>query len=154
MTRRAACEVAVCGLLRVSEYCVKGGKGVDEDKLPLVRDVTFSRDAYGTKATLMMSPSKKGARAPGKRVPVELRDGDVLRPVQALRRMLRARQAKPDEPLFVLKGAPLVDKTMSSLVKSLMAAVGEDSRKYSSHSLRITGATAALVAGLPHDVIN
>ena len=81
--------MACCGLLRVSEYCVSARYKPNMRKVLTVGDVTFGRDKYGDKAVLMVCPSKKGAFATGRRVPVELRDGQYLQPVSSLRRMLR-----------------------------------------------------------------
>jgi len=153
-TLRAACETAFCGLLRVSEYTVRGKGRFNKGKLPTVGDVAFSKDEEGALlATVMVSPSKKGDKSKGKSVPVQLRDGTMLRPATSLLRMLRMRRAQPDEPLFVYKGEPLRAATMSSVVKWLMQSVGEDPAAYASHSLRIGGASAALAGGVPPEVI-
>jgi len=153
MSIRAACEVAFCGLLRVSEYTTKGKGSVRAEKVPLVRDVSFRQEAGELVSTVRVCPSKKGERCQGKTVPLELRDGKLLQPATALWRMLRARDATPDEPLFMYRGEPLRAGMMNKMVKWLMQSVGEDPAVYGSHSLRIGGASAALAAGVPPETI-
>ena len=153
VTLRAACEVAFCGLLRVSEYTSSVKGAYDKRRLPVVGDVSFGVDEDGEYATVMTCPSKKGSKSQGKSVPIELRDGRFLQPVASLRAMLRQRKAAPDEPLFVGGGAPLSSAKMTAVVKWLMESVGEDKSLYGSHSLRIGGATAALAGGVPPEVI-
>lgn len=152
-TLKAACELAFCGLLRVSEYCVSSEGNYDVRELPVIGDVRFGRDDQGEYASVLVRPRKKGARCKGKSVPVFVRDGTLLQPVQSLRRMLAQRRAAPNAPLFVLGGEPLRASEMHGVVKWLMASVGQNPDEFGSHSLRIGGATAALAAGVPPESI-
>ena len=47
----------------------------------------------------------------------------------------------------------MTGKCVTTLVKATMEAAGVGPNRYSSHSLRIGGATAALAAGVPPEVI-
>lgn len=149
----AALQLAFCGLLRVGEYTSPSQKHFDEKSLPTVRDVTFSTDEHGEMATIMIEAKKKGVKAAGKTSAVVVRDGTLLKPVKALKRMLRRRKATADEPLFLWNGKPLTANTVNKLVKFVAEAAGVPAANFSTHSLRIGGATAALVAGMSPEVI-
>ena len=145
----AALSVAFCGLLRVSEYASHSARRYNRAELPVVGDVTFSSDGEGEFAVVMVRPRKKGVKSRGKSAAVIVRDGSLLRPVAALKAMIRGRNAAPTEPLFLWQGRPLTTRTVTGLVRMVAVAAGVDSRPLSSHSLRIGGATAALAAGVP-----
>ena len=151
---RAALSVAFCGLLRISEYAMCDGGLFDEAKLPTVGDVGFGSDEHGEYAAVDIRAAKKGAKSRGKSSRVLLRDGELLQPVTALREMLtRRRGPGKREPLFMWKGNPLSKAVVTSLVKLVMGAAGQDPRLYNSHGLRIGGATAALAAGVSPEAI-
>ena len=76
------------------------------------------------------------------------RDGDLLRPVTALRRMAFLRARNPRAPLFCVGDRPLTAGDVNGLVRFVARAAGVDPAPFSSHSLRIGGATAALAAGM------
>ena len=118
-----------------------------------MRDVQFRADALGEMALVKVAPRKKGARSQGKASVVVVRDGSLLRPVSALRRYLSLRGPNGSAPLFVWKGRPLTNGKVTQLVRATMEAAGVDPRPFSSHSLRIGGATAALAAGVPPEAI-
>jgi len=99
---------------------------------------------------VMIRARKKGQKAKGKSDEVIVRDGDLLKPVTALRRMLEGRRRlRSDQPLFMWSGQPLTSRRVTGLVKQVAEAAGCDPTSLSSHSLRIGGATAALAAGVP-----
>ena len=150
---RAALSLAFCGLLRVGEYTTPSAVRYDAHRLPTVGDVTFSNDEFGEVATVMIWPRKKGVKVCGKQVAVVVRDGELLRPVTALREMLCQRRAAAGEPLFLCQGRPLTKKKVTALVQFVVRAVGGSAAGISSHSLRIGGATAALAAGVPPETI-
>ena len=146
----AALELAFCGLLRVSEYAAasRSRAAYSKSRLPKVSDLSFGRDEHGDFAQVWVWPRKKGVVSAGKRVPVIVRDGCLLRPVNSLRRMMAMRDAADDSPLFCVGGRPLVVADVNRLVKLVARAAGVDPAPFSSHSLRIGGATAALAAGM------
>ena len=146
----AALTLGFCGLLRVSEYTTDTAAAYDSAKLPVVDDVRFGRDRDGEYASVMVRARKKGKKAKGKGDEVVVRDGSLLKPVTALRRMLQGRgRVRGDEPLFMWGRQPLVGRRVTGLVKQVAEAAGCSSVGLSSHSLRIGGATAALAAGVP-----
>ena len=146
----AALSLAFCGLLRVSEYAADSGalRDYDRSKLPVLGDLSFGQDAHGEFAQVMMWPRKKGSACGGKRTPVIVRDGSLLAPVTALKRMVALRADDPNAPLFCMGGRPLTVHRVNALVKFVARVAGVDPRPFSSHSLRIGGATAALAAGM------
>jgi len=146
----AALSLGFCGLLRVSEYTTHEAKTYDSAKLPVVGDVQFKRDRDGEYASVMIRARKKGQKATGKSDEVIVRDGSLLKPVTALRRMLEGRRRlRSDQPLFVWGGRPLTSRLVTGLVKQVAEAAGCDPMNLGSHALRIGGATAALAAGVP-----
>jgi hypothetical protein len=74
-----------------------------------------------------------------------------------LRRWLRRRRAAgiaESRPLFChASGAPITTAEVRAMVKATMAAAGRDPGLFGGHSLRIGGATAALAAGVPPNLI-
>ena len=109
--------MAFCGLLRVSEYASHSARRYNRAELPVVGDVTFSSDEEGEFAVVMIRPRKKGVKSRGKSAAVIVRDGSLLRPVAALKAMIRGRNAAPTEPLFLWQGRPLTTRTVTGLVQ-------------------------------------
>jgi hypothetical protein len=74
-----------------------------------------------------------------------------------LRAWLRRRRAAgiaDSRPLFChAGGAPVTTAEVRAMVKAVMAAAGRDPSLFGGHSLRIGGATAALAAGVPPNLI-
>ena len=59
-----------------------------------------------------------------------------------------------DGPLFCHSDGRMIEVAeLRDMVKRLMEAAGRDPRRYGAHSLRIGGATAALAAGVPPQLI-
>ena len=152
----AIMSVGFCGFLRVGEYATKSGRGYDDRRLPVWMDVTFWTDGASGRqaATLMIEPRKKpGSLGWGKTAPVTLRDGSLLTPASDLKRLHALRRPLPTDPLFVLDGRPVTDRQVTQILRWLMQRVGERPASFSSHSLRIGAATAAMAAGVAPDVI-
>ena len=163
VTLAAAASAAFCGLLRVGEYTSASPSTYDSKRQPLLRDCHFDqvrgRDGrWEVSATISIWPRKKGLKVMGKTCPVFLQDGKLVQPVALLRRMVALRKAaglgQPGSPLFLLPGRRLVTPgVVTRYVRWLMSMVGEDPRRYSSHSLRIGGASAAFAAGVDETTI-
>ena len=72
-----------------------------------------------------------------------------------MQNLLRVDPAAADAPLFrdPLTGEPIRYGVVNSLIKKLMARVGVGDEGFSTHSLRIGGATALFAAGASETVI-
>ena len=84
--------------------------------------------------------------------------GGYLDPVRALERLFVVDKVPREEwaatPLFrEADGRAPTTARVRTVVRSLMAAAGEESSRFGAHSLRIGGATAALAAGVPASFI-
>ena len=151
VTLCAAVAAGFCGLLRVSEYCVKAGRTFDPRTLPVVGDLTWGEEW----ASFMVYPRKKRGKVTGKEYAVVVKDGDVLRPAALLKRMVSMRRVRgtwvPGRPLFEVGGRPLQEDMLNRFIASACAASGQ--RVASSHWLRVGGATAALATGVSPEMI-
>ena len=134
----------------MSEYAAESRdmRSFNRSKLPVLGDLSFGHDEQGEFAQVMVWPRKKGVVCAGKRTPVIVRDGDLLKPVTALRRMASLCARNPRAPLFCVGDRPLTAGDVNGLVRFVARAAGVDPAPFSSHSLRIGGATAALAAGM------
>jgi hypothetical protein len=151
VTLCAAVAVGFCGLLRVSEYCVKVGRQFDARTLPTTEDLTWG---VGW-ASFVVYPRKKRGKVTGKDYAVVVRDGAVLRPAALMQRMVSLRKSKGSwrrgRPLFEVDGCALHEGTLNSFIASSCQAAGQ--RIASSHWLRVGGASAALAEGVSPDMI-
>ena len=153
---RALLAVAFQGLLRSAEFCDDGKRTTVKnilEKLPTREDLTYIDEQ---KAVVMMCPCKNMRHLRGKTVPLVLGAGGVyVDAVAELRNLLRVDPAGgSDVPLFRdHSGAPFMYDQINSLVKMLMRTIGEDESAFSTHSLRIGGATALFAAGASPTVI-
>ena len=153
---RAALATAFLGMLRASEFTTPNGK-VDEDHTLMVSDLVDLTDA---RMVLMMAPCKNMHHLKGKTCPLVIgAGGDFIDAVAEVRNRLRvdpvAPGAEASTPLFrdPKTNSPLRYDFVNNLVKKLMRAVGEKEGDFSSHSLRIGGATAHFTAGANETVI-
>jgi len=151
VTLCAATAVAFCGLLRVSEFCVKAGRDFDGAILPEVREL---RDC-GDEMAFDIWPRKKGAKVRGKEYCVSVRDGSRLQPVSLLRRMRVLRRSQRTwggaMPMFMVGGRALDELTMNKFLKAACVRLGMP--VFTAHSLRVGGATAAMAAGVDPETI-
>jgi hypothetical protein len=151
VTLCAAVVTGFCGLLRVSEYCVKTGASFTSCTLPVAGDLTWDDDW----AAFNVYPRKKRGKVKGKSYTVVVRDGEVLRPASLLKRMVSMRRVrgtwKPGSPLFVVGGRALDEGVLNRFIASACRATGQ--RIASSHWLRVGGASAALAMGVAPDMI-
>ena len=151
---RAALAVAFQGLLRSAEYCNDGKRASIEkllEKLPSRADIThLDQD----KLVFLMCPCKNMNHLRGKTVPLIIGAGgkyvDAAKEVANMLRIDGVPQSLAHcTPMFRNpdSGRPLEADNMRSVIKALMAHVGEDPTEFGTHSLRIGGATALFAAG-------
>ena len=150
---RAALATALQGLLRSAEYAAKGGK---VDKFTLMRADIVSLNKL--RMVLMMHPCKNMHHLSGKTCPLVIGGGGAC--VDAVAEMLNLFSVDPHSdphstPLFrePKTGKPISYATVNSLVKEMMLRVEGSSEGFSTHSLRIGGATALFAAGASETVI-
>ena len=150
---RAALATALQGLLRSAEYAAKGGK---VDKFTLMRADIVSLSKL--RMVLMMHPCKNMHHLSGKTCPLVIGGGGAC--VDAVAEMLNLFSVDPHSdphstPLFrePKTGKPISYATVNSLVKEMMLRVEGSSEGFSTHSLRIGGATALFAAGASETVI-
>ena len=160
---RAALSTGFCALMRGGELGTQRGEDFDPT-LHLTRaDVTFFRKGGVLHARIRMRPLKKERMRKHKGVTLTLAaGGTILDPVAELWRMIELDPIEPGTeaatPLFrhssgKRAGCAIATDDVCSMVKRLMAAVGQTPDAFGAHSLRIGGATAALAAGIDAAVI-
>jgi len=153
---RALLAVAFQGLLRSAEFCDDGKRTTLKkvlDKLPSRNDLVYLDEK---KAVIMILPCKNMRHLKGKTVPLVLgAGGKYIDAVAELNNLLKVDPAgRADTPLFRNpNGSPFTYDNINRLVKLLMRTIGEDEHAFSTHSLRIGGATALFAAGATPTVI-
>jgi hypothetical protein len=159
-TLRAALTTGFCGLLRGGEFALQPGEELDCTNHLTRADVRFFLEDGVRHAAIKMRRLKDGKVLRGKTITLVLRSGGtLLDPVRELWRLFELDpvpdSARATTPLFrrVSTGAAFTVPQISAVVKELMQAVGCDPALFGAHSLRIGGATAALAAGVPPEVI-
>jgi hypothetical protein len=157
---RAAVTTAFCALMRGGEIALQPGEEFDSVNHLTRADVRFFREEGVLHAVVMMRRLKDGKVLRGKSIPVVLRGGgSLLDPVQELWRLFQLDPVpnvmRKTTPLFrrVSDGKAYTVPELGKLVKALMQSVGCNPAHFGAHSLRIGGATAALAAGVPPEVI-
>ena len=90
-------------------------------------------------------------------IPLASIPGSPLCPVSVYRRMLQVAKVPPSFPAFVLytnRGyKPILYREFHVLLRQLLARVGCDPSKFSSHSFRRGGTTFAFKTGVPSQLI-
>ena len=156
---RAALATALQGLLRSHEYTTPNGK-VERETL-LRSDLVELNES---RAVLMMHPCKNMNHLGGKTCPLVIgAGGEHVDAVWELNNLFRvdpvARHEMGSTPLFrePSTNEPIrygtVNAMVNAMVKRLMQAVGENPEHFSTHSLRIGGATALFAAGANETII-
>ena len=152
---RAALACALQGLLRSAEYTSKDGKA---NKYTLNRaDIA---ELSTNRLVFWMHPCKNMTHIGGKTCPLVIGAGGAfVDAVAEVRNMLEVDPVDPRDahltPLFrdPLTNTPLRYDTINHAIKTLMAAIGENPDEFSTHSMRIGGATALFAAGANETVI-
>jgi hypothetical protein len=152
---RAALAMALQGLLRSAEYTSKLGK---VDKYTIMRSDV--RELRSERMIVMMHPGKNMHHLGGKTCPLLVGGGGEYVDAVAEVMNLLAVDPIPEEaaaytPLFrdPATNTPLRYDAVNACIKRLMQAVGEPEAGFSTHSLRIGGATALFAAGANETVI-
>jgi hypothetical protein len=147
----AAVACGFCGLLRISEYCETARRKFDGRVLPTVGDLVLN----GGEGEFRVLPRKKRGKVRRKEYVVRVRDGRFLRPAAMLQWMavLRKRRGtwRSSDPLFMVGKAPMSEAMVNGFLASMCRAAGRD--VFRSHLLRVSGATAALAAGVSAEQI-
>ena len=155
---RAALATALQGLLRSAEYTCKTKSGkIDESRTLMVSDLHELNDE---RMVLMMAPCKNMKHLSGKTCPLVIGGGgEFVDAIQEVKNRLRVDPVPPGSesftPLFrdPSSGRPLAYDTVNTVIKSMMTAIGENPHEFSTHSMRIGGATALFTAGANETVI-
>ena len=152
---RTALACALQGLLRSAEYTSKDGKA---NRFTLTRaDIA---ELTEERLVFWMHPCKNMHHIGGKTCPLVIGAGGThVDAVAEMRNLLLVDPVDPSvahlTPLFrdPLTNTPLRYDTINSCIKSLMESVGENPAEFSTHSMRIGGATALFAAGANETVI-
>ena len=152
----AGLAVGFCGLLRGKELGKGDNRKSDLSKELTRADVRFVRRRGQDCAQLRMRPCEKGKMGTqGKTVTVWLAGGGrYLDPVMALRHLFEVDPVPKEKwastPLFrEADGSAFTTRRVRTVVRGLVAFLGDNPAVYGAHSLRIGGATAAMAAGVP-----
>ena len=151
---RAAASFALVVLARGCEIALDSGRGevFEESEHMTASDVEFFFESGVRHARVRMRKRKdlRGKHA----LVVVAGGGSIIDAADELYRWIELRRIPDAAPLFChASGGMITVDEVRDLVKSAMAAVGLDPRRYGAHSLRIGGATAALAAGVPPQLI-
>ena len=154
---RAALAMALQGLLRSAEYCLKSGK-TWSNKLHMSRKDII--ELTSERMTVMMAPCKNMRHLSGKTCPMVIGAGASTVDAVAEMRNLLAVDPTPTAhanttPIFrdPSTGEALSYAYMLKIVHDLMLAIGENPDHFGTHSLRIGGATALFAQGADETVI-
>jgi hypothetical protein len=155
---RAALATALQGLMRSAEYTSSSSSpgGVDVNKTLMRSDVSLAANSM----TIMMWPCKNMHHLAGKTCPLVIGGGGTyvdadweVRNMLAVDRVEEA--ARGSTPLFrdPSTNRPIAYDFMNATIKNLMLTIGEQASEYSTHSLRIGGASALFAAGANETII-
>ena len=152
---RAALATALQGLLRSAEYTNKDGK---VNKFTIMRSDIAQLTIV--RMVVMMHPCKNMKHVGGKTCPLVVGGGgEFVDAVWEVNNLLRVDPTPAGQagstPLFrdPRSNTPLQYGVVNDLIKKLMSAVGEDPAGFSTHGLRIGGATALFAAGASETVV-
>ena len=152
---RAALASALQGLMRSAEYTSTTGEA---DNLTIMRSDLVQLNHE--RMVVMMHPCKNMKHVGGKTCPLVIGGGgeyvDAVWEVQNLLRVDPTPSGRSDStPLFrdPRTNKPLKYSTINQTVKEVMVASGESPEGFSTHGLRIGGATALFAKGANETVI-
>lgn len=157
---RAATMFAESILARGCEIARDSGRGevFEESEHMVPSDVTFFSADGARHARVRMRKRKDLRVLRGKQATVIVAGGGrIFDAAHELSEWMSEREAlgiPASAPLFChASGAMITVDELRDVVKAAMEAAGRDPRRYGAHSLRIGGATAALAAGVPPQLI-
>ena len=154
---RAALTFGMAAIARGAEFALPEGEAFEASEHLMASDVTPFEEGGVWHARVRMRKRKDLRILRGKQVDVVVAGGgshfDAAGELFAWIRERRS-QGIPDEcPLFSEGGVMITVDQVYRTVRAVMRAAGKDERRYGAHSLRIGGATAALAAGVPPQLI-
>lgn len=157
---RAATTFGEAALARGCEFALDTARGetFEESEHMMASDVKFFFSGGVRHARVRMRKRKDLRILRGKHAQVVIAGGgSVFDAADELHSWIQLRRTAgiPDSaPLFChMNGDMITVDQVRDTVKAAMAAVGRDPARYGAHSLRIGGATAALAAGVPPQLI-
>jgi hypothetical protein len=141
-----AMVMAVFGLLRASEFVAKAPYGATLFR----RHVTILSD----RVIVHLMRSKTDTYDEGVDVILWSNGGPLCPRVWALAVMAEACDRRPGAPFFqTASGSPLSYDALQNFIKYLASAAGFKSDSFSTHSLRIGGATSLIECGFSREVV-
>jgi hypothetical protein len=145
-TMFGAMVMAVFGLLRASEFVAKDPYGATLFR----KHVTILSD----RVIVHLMRSKTDTYDEGVDVILWANGGPLCPRAWALATMSNACDKSPSAPFFQTgSGAPLSYDALQKFIKHLAAAAGFNSSSFSTHSLRIGGATSLIECGFSREVV-
>ena len=154
---RSALTFAMAAIARGSEIALTGDESFEQSEHLMPSDVVPVQTDGVWHARVRMRKRKDLRILRGKQVDVVIAGGgthfDAAAELFAWIRARRLLGLPDDGPLFVENGAAITVDGVRDMVRAVMQAAGRDPRLYGAHSLRIGGATAALAAGVPPQMI-
>ena len=152
---RAALATALQGLLRSAEYTNKRGRA---DRYTIMRSDVH--ELTPERMVLMMHPCKNMHHLGGKTCPLVVGGGGehvdaVWEVINLFKVDPVSAEAAASTPLFrdPSTNTPLRYDTINAWIKELMQSIGETAPGFSTHSLRIGGATALFAKGASETII-
>ena len=146
----AAVTFAFYGFLRCGEFIVTSQAAFSPHRSLCMQDIVFYRTMDSPDyMTVRFKFSKTDPFGKGHIVTIHTTH-TLACPVRAMSQYLRARQYRPDVPIFVLAdGTILTRSKFINRTRVLFTKVGLKAEHYAGHSFRIGAATTVAVADLP-----
>ena len=146
----AATSLAFYALLRVSEFTAPSRFTFFPHRTLLVRDAKIQHHTI----SLRIRASKTDQKRKGQTVLIDCTGTPSCPATLLTRYMTHSQHLRPSVPIFQFKdGSYLTPSRFTAVLKQALTAVGTNPRHFSSHSLRIGGATAAAAAGTEPAII-
>ena len=147
---KAAISLAFHGLLRASKFTSQTTVSYNPRKILLKSDITILHHTI----CLQIKASKTDQRGHGQTILLGCTNSSAC-PVSLIEQYLQScHHLLPHLPLFhFADGKLLTQYSLATSLKGCILAVGENPKHFSTHSLRIGGATAAAAAGITPSII-
>ena len=147
---KAAISLAFHGLLRASEFTSPTTVSYNPKKTLLKSDITIRHHTI----RLQIKASKTDQRGHGQTILLGCTNSSTC-PISLIEQYLEAsHHPSPHLPLFhFADGKLLMRYSLATSLKECIIAVGENPKHFSTHSIRIGGATAAAAAGITPSII-
>ena len=147
---KAAISLAFHGLLRASEFTSPTTVSYNPKKTLLKSDIIIRHHTI----RLQIKASKTDQRGHGQTILLGCTNSSTC-PISLIEQYLEAsHHLSPHLPLFHFADGKLLTRySLATSLKECIIAVGENPKHFSTHSLRIGGATAAAAAGITPSII-